>query len=485
MDFLPIFLDIKNRNCLVVGGGDVAARKAALLLRAGARVTLISPQLGAGLESQLREALRDEQAQGRIAHRHESFRPDHLDDAALVIAATDDPEVNRKVSETARLRRVPVNVVDNPALCSFIMPSIVDRTPMLIAVSSGGKSPVLARLLRSRLEMMIPAAYGRLAAFAGDFRERVKQRFSQPEKRRRFWEDALQGPFAEMVFAGKDREARKYLEWSLENESCGATQEPLQGEVYLVGAGPGDPELLTLRAMRLMQQADVVVYDRLVSPEILDMVRRDAPRIYAGKERSKHTMPQESINELLVRLAKEGKRVLRLKGGDPFIFGRGGEEIEMLSGQGIPFQVVPGITAANGAAAYSGIPLTHRDYAQSCIFVTGHLKDGSVNLDWPMLARPNQTIVVYMGLVGLPVLCRELIAHGLPATTPAAIVQQGTTHKQRVLTGSLATLPDLTASTHLTPPTLIIVGEVVKLHRKLAWFEPGRDSSAEQSSRAQ
>lgn len=463
MDFLPIFVNIKNRNCLVIGGGEVAARKIALLLRAHARIIIIAPKLCAELSEQLRE-----QPPGVITHRTEDFRPDHLGDAVLVIAATGDPAVNREVSEAAGQLHIPVNVVDNPALCSFIMPSIVDRSPILVAVSSGGASPVLARLLRARLETMIPAAYGRLAAYAAGFRERVKLHFSHPEKRRIFWEKALQGPFAEMVFAGRDRAAQDYLERSLGSEA----DEAVRGEVYLVGAGPGDPELLTFRAMRLMQQADVVVYDRLVSPEILDMVRRDASRIYAGKERSKHVMPQESINELLVRLAKEGKRVLRLKGGDPFIFGRGGEEIETLSGQSIPFQVVPGITAASGAASYAGIPLTHRDYAQSCVFVTGHLKDGSVDLDWPMLARPNQTIVIYMGLLGLPVLCRQLIAHGMSATTPAAIVQQASTRNQRVLTGTLESLPDLTATAHLTPPTLIIVGEVVKLHRRLAWFEP-------------
>lgn len=462
---------------MVVGGGEVAARKTALLLKAGARITVIAPQIGMELQEQLREQ------QGNITYRAEAFHAGHLGDAVLAIAATSDPVVNREVSKAAGRRRIPVNVVDNPALCSFIMPSILDRSPVLVAVSSGGASPVLTRLLRARLETLIPSAYGRLAAYAAELRTRVKRSFSHPEARRRFWENILQGPFAEMVLAGKDQAARAYLERALENkDSDDPVQEKaskeMQGEVYLVGAGPGDPELLTFRAMRLMQQADVVVYDRLVSPEILDMVRRDAPRIYAGKERSKHVMPQESINELLVRLAKEGKRVLRLKGGDPFIFGRGGEEIETLSGQGIPFQVVPGITAANGAASYAGIPLTHRDYAQSCVFVTGHLKDGSVDLDWPMLARPKQTIVVYMGLLGLPVLCRQLIAHGLSPATPAAIVQQGTTHKQRVLTGTLETLPGLIASAHLVPPTLIIVGEVVKLHQKLAWFEPESDLHA-------
>ncbi|MEO7320856.1 MAG: siroheme synthase CysG [Nitrosospira sp.] len=473
MDFLPIFVNVKNRNCLVVGGGEVAARKIALLFRAGAHVTVIAPELC----PELKEQLCEQPSQRTIIHRAEAFRPDHLADAVLVIAATDEPAVNREVSETAMQLRIPVNVVDNPNLCSFIMPSIIDRSPILVAVSSGGTSPVLARLLRARLETMIPAAYGRLAACAASFRERVRLHFSHPVKRRIFWERALQGPFAEMIFAGREQAAQDYLERSLESEA----DDMPQGEVYLVGAGPGDPELLTFRAMRLMQQADVVVYDRLVSPAILDMVRRDASRIYAGKERNHHVMPQESINELLVRLAKEGKRVLRLKGGDPFIFGRGGEEIETLSGQGIPFQVVPGITAASGAASYAGIPLTHRDYAQSCIFVTGHLKDGSVDLDWQMLARPNQTIVIYMGLLGLSVLCRQLIAHGLSAGTPAAIVQQASTHNQRVLTGTLETLPKLTASANLTPPTLIIVGEVVKLHRSLAWFEPESDLHADGS----
>jgi uroporphyrin-III C-methyltransferase/precorrin-2 dehydrogenase/sirohydrochlorin ferrochelatase len=282
----------------------------------------------------------------------------------------------------------------------------------------------------------------------------------------------LQGKFTDMVLAGRDKAAQDYLSQILQQER----DDPPQGEVYLVGAGPGNPDLLTFRAMRLMQQADVVVYDRLVSPAILEMVRRDAARIYAGKERDRHTLQQESINQLLVRLAQEGKRVLRLKGGDPFIFGRGGEEIETLASHRIPFQVVPGITAASGVAAYAGIPLTHRDYAQSCIFVTGHLKNNSVDLDWDVLARPHQTIVIYMGLLGLPLLCQQLIVHGLPDTTPAAIIQQGTTHNQKIVIGTLLTLPTLAQAEQLSAPTLIIVGEVVKLHHNLAWFESTNES---------
>jgi uroporphyrin-III C-methyltransferase/precorrin-2 dehydrogenase/sirohydrochlorin ferrochelatase len=438
VEFLPIFLNVRGAPCLVVGAGQVASRKAALLRRAGAHVTMTT-----------------------------EFREEELDRYALAIAATSDEEVNRAVAAAARARRIPVNVVDQPALCSFILPSIIERAPLVVAVSSGGASPVLARLLRARLESLIPAGYGRLAALAGAFRERVKARF-KPAERRRFWERALQGPIAELVFSGRDTEARGALEAALEDTRLAFSG----GEVSLVGAGPGDPDLLTFRALRLMQQADVVVYDRLVSQPILNLVRLEAERIYAGKERAKHALPQEDINHLLVRLAREGKRVVRLKGGDPFIFGRGGEEIDTLAAEGIPFQVVPGITAAAGCASYAGIPLTHRDYAQSVVFVTGHMQDGSMNLNWRALAQPRQTIVFYMGLVGIDVLCRELTAHGLPAATPAALIQQGTTPQQRVLTGTLESLPALVHASGVRAPTLIIIGEVVRLRERLKWFEP-------------
>ncbi len=455
MDFLPIFMNLRGEPCLVVGGGEVAARKCALLLRAGAKVTVCAPELAPAFDT------------GRIEHRAARFREADLDGQALVIAATDDQAVNRAVAAAARARRIPVNVADQPELCTFILPSIIERAPLTVAISSGGASPVLARLLRARLESLIPAAYGRLAALAAEFRERVKARFRGAE-RRRFWERALEGPIAEMVLAGRDAEARHALEAAL-----GDTRLALSGgDVALVGAGPGDPDLLTFRALRLMQQADVVVYDRLVSKPILDLVRLEAERIYAGKARARHALPQEDINALLVRLAREGKRVVRLKGGDPFIFGRGGEEIATLAAEGIPFQVVPGITAAAGCASYAGIPLTHREHAQSVMFVTGHLRDGTMNLNWRALAQPQQTLVVYMGLLGLEVLCRELVAHGLPASLPAALVQQGTTPQQRVLEGTLATLPGIVAASEVRAPTLVIVGEVVRLRERLKWFEP-------------
>ncbi|MCG6932615.1 MAG: siroheme synthase CysG [Gallionella sp.] len=456
MDYLPIFADVRNKLCLVVGGGEVGKRKAGVLIEAGARVRVVAPQIDPALVEQ-----------PGVEAIVSGFEARHLDGVMLVIAATNQRSVNRQASELARARNIPVNVVDDPELCSFIMPAILDRSPLMVAFSSGGASPVLTRLMRGKLETMIPQNYSRLAGFAEHYRERVKQHVTNPAKRRIFWENVLEGVIAEKVLSGDERSAETMLLQMLENED-----NIQRGEVYLVGAGPGDPDLLTFRALRLMQKADVVVYDNLVTKPIVDMTRRDAERIYVGKKRNDHTLRQEEINELLVRLAKQGKRVLRLKGGDPFIFGRGGEEIETLAAEGIPFQVVPGITAASGVSSYAGIPLTHRDHAQSCIFVTGHLKDGSMDLDWDALARPKQTIVVYMGLQGLATLCAELVAHGLPGDTPAAIVQQGTTKNQRVITGTLATLPEKAEVEQLHAPTLIIVGGVVTLRRKLAWFNP-------------
>jgi len=458
MDYLPLFHNLKGRLVLVVGGGDIALRKARLLSEAGAVLRVVAPQV----ETQLAELA--EQGGGQTVLR--GYAEGDLAGCVLAIAATDDEPLNALVSQDARALGIPVNVVDSPQLCTVIFPAIVDRSPLMIAVSSGGDAPVLARLIRARIETWIPAAYGQLAGLAKVFRAQVKAKFSDVQQRRVFWEEVFQGNIAEQALAGRTDEAERLLADKL----CAAAPKAL-GEVYLVGAGPGDPDLLTFRALRLMQQADVVLYDRLVAPAILDLCRRDADRIYVGKQRAEHAVPQKQINQRLVSLAKEGKRVLRLKGGDPFIFGRGGEEIEELAAHGIPFQVVPGITAASGCAAYAGIPLTHRDYAQSVRFVTGHLKDGSCDLPWPELVASSQTLVFYMGLVGLPVICQQLIAHGRAADTPVALVQQGTTSNQRVFTGTLADLPERIANQQVQAPTLIIVGEVVQLREKLAWFE--------------
>ncbi|AFO46383.1 siroheme synthase [Pseudomonas alloputida] len=463
MDYLPLFHKLQGGRVLVVGGGEIALRKARLLADAGGVLRVVAPDVDGQLAALAREG------GGEVLVR--GYQAADLVGCRLVIAATDDPGLNAQVSADAQALSVPVNVVDAPALCTVIFPAIVDRSPLVIAVSSGGDAPVLARLIRAKLEAWIPSAYGELAGLAARFRHKVKSLYPDVNQRRGFWETVFQGPIAERQLAGQGAEAERLLQAMVDGA-------PVQqgGEVYLVGAGPGDPDLLTFRALRLMQQADVVLYDRLVAPAIIDMCRRDAERIYVGKRRADHSVPQDQINRLLVDLARQGKRVLRLKGGDPFIFGRGGEEIEELAEHGIPFQVVPGITAASGCSAYGGIPLTHRDYAQSVRFVTGHLKDGTSNLPWNDLVAPAQTLVFYMGLVGLPTICAELIRHGRAASTPAALVQQGTTRNQRVFTGTLADLPDLVAQHEVHAPTLVIVGEVVQLRDKLAWFEGSQNS---------
>jgi len=457
MDFLPLFCKLQQQPCLIVGGGNLALRKAKLLVAAGANVRIVAPDVIEPLSVLI-------EPYGKIVCR--GYQSADLQGIYLVIAATDDAEINSSVSKDAQALGIPVNVVDQPELCTFIFPAIVDRSPLVVAVSSGGKSPVLARLLRARLESLVPAAYGRLTTLVGDFRERVKQRIAEPSQRRIFWEEVLQGPVAELVLAGKDKQANSVLAEALRNVQL---KPPQSGEVYLVGAGPGDPDLLTFRALRLMQQADVVLYDRLVSPAVLELCRRDADMIHVGKARDNHTVPQQDINKSLADLALQGKRVLRLKGGDPFIFGRGGEEIDSLMEQGVPFQVVPGITAASGCAAYAGIPLTHRDHAQSVQFLTGHMKDGSCDLDWGNLSADRQTLVFYMSLVSLPLICSELIAHGKAATTPAALIEKGTLPEQRVFIGTLASIAGLVDEAAVRAPTLLIIGSVVNLQEKLNW----------------
>ena len=458
MDYFPIFVNLNGQDCLVVGAGDIAARKIDLLARAGAKITVIAKEIG--------ETVLAMQITHSLHIQRTFFSTRDLRQYKLIVSATDDVTTNQLVAKTATEQGIPVNVVDNPGLSSFIFPAIVDRSPIVVAVSSGGAAPVLARLLRAKIESIIPPAYGRLAALAEKFRDKVKQRIAIAPQRRIFWENAFQGNIAEQVFSGNEQGAEHQLNQTLNNYDGNVNN----GEVYLIGAGPGAADLLTFRALRLLQQADVVVYDRLVSPEIIDLARRDAEKIHVGKQRNKHTLPQDNINQLLADLAKSGKRVARLKGGDPFMFGRGGEEMETLMAQGIHFQVVPGITAASGCASYAGIPLTHRDHAQACVFVTGHLKHDVVNLNWTQLALPNQTVVVYMGLIGLEQICLSLMAHGSPGDMPIALVQQGTTDNQKVVTGTLATMPAMVAEQGIKAPTIIIIGTVVSLHDKLKWF---------------
>ncbi len=461
MNLLPIFLNIKNKKCVVVGGGEVAFRKATLLLRAGADLNIVAPVLS----DELRKLCVDT----NCAITAREFEQADINNAILVVAATDDLKTNERVSVIASTLNIPVNVVDQPHLCSFIMPSIVDRSPIVVAISSGGSSPILTRKLKELNEAMIPGRIDKLAELLGSFRGRVKSEINDFSARIRFWENVLDSEIPELVYNGQDDEARSALDNWLTNPK----NDRVGGEVYLVGAGPGDPDLLTLRALRLMHKADVVLYDRLVSPEVLLKLRPDAQKIYVGKRSADHAVPQETINEMLVRLAEEGNRVLRLKGGDPFIFGRGGEELESLAAAGIPFQVVPGITAASGCASYAGIPLTHRDYSQSVRFLTGHTRDGRVSLEWDLLVKEQQTLVFYMGLAGLPDICDQLLKHGMPSSTPVAVIQQGTTQTQKVVVGNLDRIADLAVEKEVQAPTIIIIGEVVRLQESLSWFNRG------------
>ncbi|MBX5460713.1 MAG: uroporphyrinogen-III C-methyltransferase [Steroidobacteraceae bacterium] len=478
MDYLPIFIQLRGEPVVVAGGGEVALRKVELLLRAGARITVIAPEL--------HEDLRALAEQNAIRFLSLPFQPHHLDGVSLAIAATDSREVNAAVASAARARRVPVNVVDDAELSSFIFPAIIDRSPVMVAVGSSGCSPVLARRVRQQIETLLPARLGALARFVGDRRKNVQKSLA-PEQRRSFWERVIGGFVGSRVLAGDERNADRAFESELaaaHNADTAAADGTRLGEVYLIGAGPGDPDLLTLRAVQLLQQADVILYDRLISDAVLDRARRDAQRIFVGKETGgDHQKTQTRIHELLVHYARRGLRVARLKGGDPFIFGRGGEEIEVLAEHGIPYVVVPGITAALGAAASAGIPLTHRRLAQSVTFAAGHALDDE-SLDWRSLSQPHHTVVFYMGVAQLPRIVAKLLESGASPHLPAALVERGSLAEQRVARGSISTIVDIARDRNIAPPAVLIVGEVASLARDdeelIATADQARQSAAQE-----
>ena len=463
MNYFPVFFDLNGQKVLIVGGGEVALRKISLLERTGALITLVAPEIAPELMARA--------AAGKLKLAIREFAPDDLDGARLVIVATSRRAVNRWIANLSESRNIPVNVVDDAQASRFIVPAIIDRDPVLVAISTGGASPVLARRLRERLEALIPARIGQLASWLRALRGTARQKLRNTGERRRFFEALVDGPAARRFIEGDNQGAQRIAQQLLATTS---TAPRTAGEVTLVGAGPGDPELLTLKALRALQDADVILHDRLVPAAVLDLARRDASRICVGKATGNVGSTQEEINALLIEHASLGRRVVRLKGGDPFVFGRGGEELQALAKAKINFSVVPGITAALGAAAYAGIPLTHRDHAHSVTFVTGHSQDHGEATgkepDWRALAMPGATAVFYMGLARLDHIVQKLLEHGAAATRPAGIIAQGTTANQRIITATLATLLDTVSKANLESPALLVVGDVVALHSTLAWF---------------
>lgn len=455
MDYLPLAFNLRDAEVLLVGAGPVAARKATLLKRASATLCVVAPDICSELQTLLTPD--DRYVQRKV-------KASDLEGKRLIIAATSDHDVHTWLAAEANERNIPINVVDEPDLCSFIFPAIVDRNPIIIGISSSGKSPVLARLLRKRLEAWLPNNYGLLARFVGSLRDRVKAALATESERRLYYETLVESEAAEAVLNGNTETAERFASDLL------ISSDYQRGDVALIGAGPGDPDLLTFKALRLLQRADVVLYDRLVSQAVLDLARRDAQRIYVGKQRDQHAVAQSDINHTLLELAQQGLKVVRLKGGDPFIFGRGGEELELLAEHDVPFQVVPGITSAAGAASYAGIPLTHRDYAQSVRFVPGYLKQDTPVLTLEDCGSADETLVVYMGLKALDSVVTRLLDAGRAPTTPIALIQNATLPTQLILIGSLEDIVAKAEQQSWDGPTLILVGQVIKLHQKLSWY---------------
>jgi len=461
VDYLPIFVNIKDQHCLIVGGGAVAARKADLFIKSGAIVTVIAPELKTEMKYHL--------SHGRVVWQMGEFSVENIQNIAkpkYVISATDEQDVNQAVYAYCQEHNIPVNVADQTEYCDFILPAIVDRDPMTIAISTGGRSPVLARVMKARLETMIPAGFGRLTDLVGRYRQKVKDSIKELGGRKAFWEKLLDGSFIDKAVQGRMEEAEQQLEAHIESAQNSGQALPT-GEVYLIGAGPGDPDLMTFKGLRLLQQADVILYDRLVAPEIVEMARREAERIYVGKKDKWHKVQQTDISQMMVDLAKEGKRVARLKGGDPYIFGRGAEEAELLVKNNVPFEVVPGITAAAGCSAYAGFPLTHREFSQSVTLITGHQQAGSEGIDYARLAQSGDTMVFYMGIKNAFKIQAGLVEHGVNIDTPAAIIEKGTTPEQNVTVTTLGNLSITIEENNINPPALLVVGDVIKVRDRL------------------
>ena len=461
MEFLPLFLDLKAKPVLLVGSDTGSHNKLSLLIRSFAKVTVVANQISGEFKALVEE--------NQIDFQQREFQDSDLEGKHLVVVASENLELCDRIFKLSSAKSMLVNVIDKPDYCNFIFPSIIDRDPLIIAVSSSGQCPRLSRLVRAKLETLFPQSYSRLAKLMGEVRSTTKTTIDQYPSRKMFWDKIFASPIIEMFLGGKEEDAKNALIREM-NEP----KENLKdyGQVCLVGAGPGDPDLLTLRALRLIQNADVLVYDRLVNPAILDFARREVEKIYVGKKSSFHVVPQEGINQILVDEASKGKLVVRLKGGDPFIFGRGGEEIETILSSNIDFQVVPGITAAAGCGAYAGIPLTHRDHAQSVRFITGHLKGEELSLDFESMTAPNQTLVFYMGVSTAPIIAKELMKRGVNGNMPAAFVEKGTMPDQRVITATLETLEETMIKEDVQAPALLIIGSVVSLRAKLKWFNP-------------
>lgn len=461
MDYFPLFTDLTDRPCLVVGGGRVAGRKVRQLLRAGAKITVNARSLNPDL-LELNKI-------GKITAAVGEFVPELVKDHLLIIAATSDAAVNQAVAKTAEENFRFCNVVDDRKHSSFIVPGIIDRDPMIVAISSGGRSPTLTTLIRQKIEGLLPARLGALARWAGVWRNTVRARLPSPRARQRFWQNALAGAASDSFLAGRTAEADRAMVHALAVDPSRAESRP--GIAYLVGAGPGDPGLITVTGSRLLQQADVVMHDRLVSPALLDLARRDADLIPVGKSGSAPSISQEGINTLLVKLVAQGNRVCRLKGGDPFVFSRGAEEATALAEAGMPYQVVPGITAAIGCSAYAGIPLTFRGLSKAVVLVTAESATDESAPDWVNLASGEQTLAVYMSVRRLEDVSRQLIEAGRQPDCLAALIENGTTERQRIIRGTLKELPDLAKKYAVTTPALLLVGEIVRFNDKLDWFE--------------